>query len=306
MTKSKVKYSDFILDNYVPVFYRPWYLDSVCDSSWDVVIHEENGKLLGVLVYMLKKKFGITYILHPSLCPYMGPLFFDTEDTGLVYESLIGRLPKHQLMIQDYFHSLPIITKVDSISNNKYTYIIGKDQDLEILNSRMSSDRRRKIRKASEEFSYLEEIHFDVFASFLDKSFKARGKINPYGNGVLKKLEKELSIRKARKIIKCVDVHGKIMAMGYFVKDEKWIYNLATGVDSSYSHDAMSLMIWNEIKSALNSGRSFDFEGSSIPGVEAFYKVFKGDKVHYQSVYKSSNKLIDSLVKLKNPEILIP
>ncbi len=303
MTKTKQKYKLFISENYVPVFYRPWYLDAVCDSLWDVVFHEEDDEVLGVLVYMIKKKFGLTYILHPSLCPYMGPLFYGTQDLGQVYKSLIDKLPMHHLIVQDYFHALPELKNKGTVTNRKYTYIIDRDVELGELNSQLSSDRRRKIRKASDQFFYQEEDQFSVFEEFLDRTFRVRNKSNPYGNGTLAKLDVQLSRQHARRIIKCVDKDGNIMAMGYFVRDEKWVYNLATGVDSSYAHEAMSLMIWNEITSALKSGRSFDFEGSSIPGVEAFYKAFKGDKVFYQSVYRSKNKLIDLLVKIKNPEI---
>lgn len=304
MTKGKQKYNLFISENYVPVFYRPWYLDAVCDSPWDVVIHEEDGEVLGILVFMIKKKFGLTYILHPSLCPYMGPLFYGAQNLEVVYKSLINQLPKYHLMVQDYFHALPEIKNIRIISKRNYTYIINRDIELDELNSRLSSDRRRKIRKASEQFIIEEEERFSILADFLQNTFAARGKSNPYVNGNLAKLDKQLSKHHSRKIVKCIDTHGNIMAMGYFVKDEKWVYNLATGVDSSYSHEAMSLMIWNEITSALKSGRSFDFEGSSIPGVEAFYKAFKGDKVYYQSAYKSKNKLVDLLVRIKNPEIL--
>ncbi len=267
-------------------------------------MYEEDGEILGVLVYMIKKKYGLTYILHPSLCPYMGPLFFGTLEPGVVYKELVDQLPKHHLIVQDFFHAIPEIRKNHSISKKKYTYIVDKEVDLVMLRSLLSSDRRRKIRKASEQFIYKEEEWFSTFAEFLDKTFTARGKSNPYADGGLGNLDEQLSKRQARKIVKCIDNKGNIMAMGYFVMDDKWVYNLATGVDSSYSHEAMSLMMWNEITSALNFGRSFDFEGSSIPGVEAFYKAFKGEKVYSQSMYRSQNKLIDMLVKIKNPEII--
>jgi len=267
-------------------------------------MHEEDGEVLGVLVYMIKRKYGLTYILHPSLCPYMGPLFFGTLDLEVTYKSLINQLPKNHLIVQDYFHELPEIKNNQTISKKKYTYIIDKDVDIDFHNSQLSSDRRRKIRKASEQFLYQKEEQFSVFSEFLDRTFRLRGKPNPYANSSLAKLDEQLLKHQVRKIVKCVGQGGKIMAMGYFVKDEKWVYNLATGVDSSYPHEAMSMIIWNEVSSALNSGRSFDFEGSGIPGVEAFYKAFKGEKICYQSVYKSQNKLVDMMVKIKNSEIL--
>lgn len=290
----------------MPVFYRPWYLDAVCDSPWDVVIYEEEGEVLGVLIYMIKKKYGFTYILHPSFCPYMGPLFFGFQDLNSVFGSLIGGLPDHHVMIQDFFHSAPEIKNKKQLTKKKYTYIIDKDEDIVILKSTLSSDRRRKIRKAADQFSYQKEESISVFQDFLDRSFTSRGKSNPYADIPLGDIDRHLVKHHSRKIVKCVDDKGKIMAMGYYIIDEKWVYNIATGVDNSYAHEAMSLMMWNEIESSLNSDRSFDFEGSNIPGVESFYKSFKGEKVFYQSYYKSKNKFLDLLVKIKKPEIHRP
>ena len=215
MTKGKQKYNLFISENYVPVFYRPWYLDAVCDSPWDVVIHEEDGEVLGILVFMIKKRFGLTYILHPSLCPYMGPLFYGAQNLEVVYTSLINQLPKYHLMVQDYFHGLPEIKNSRIISKRNYTYIINRDIELDELNSRLSSDRRRKIRKASEQFIFEEEERFSILTDFLQNTFAARGKSNPYVNGNLAKLDKQLSKHHSRKIVKCIDTHGNIMAMGY-------------------------------------------------------------------------------------------
>jgi len=291
---AKQKYQSFLTDNYVPIFYRPSYLDFVCDASWDVVIHEEDGEIVGVFVFMIKRKFGLTYILHPELCPYMGPLFFGSLDVEAVYKSLLDQLPNHQLLIQNHFHSIPKIKADKGISQRKYTYTISEDIDLEILQSRLSSDRRRKIRKAAAQFDYLEEDDISTFLSFVDKSFVENGQVNPYANTNLRKLDQSLAKHNSRKIVKCVDAQGEIMAMGYFVSDERWVYNLATAVNRNYPHEAMSLMMWNEITSAVQNRKSFDFEGSR----------FKGEKIHIQSMYKSKNKIIDLLVRFKHPEIL--
>jgi len=304
LNTAKQKYQSFLSENYVPLFYRPYYLDFVCDGPWDVVIHEEDGEVLGVLVFMIKQKFGLTYILHPELCPYMGPLFFGSLDVEAVYKSLLDKLPNHQLLVQNHFHSIPEIRSSNGVNQKKYTYTVSEDVDLEILHSKLSSDRRRKIRKAGMQFDYLEEDDISRFIAFIEKSFVENGQPNPYANINLRKLDKSLSEHNCRKIVKCVDDQGNIMAMGYFVFDERWVYNLATGVNRAYPHEAMSLMMWNEISSALQSRKSFDFEGSAIPGVEAFYKGFKGEKIYIQSTYKSQNKIIDLLVRLKNPEIL--
>ena len=102
-----------------------------------------------------------------------------------------------------------------------------------------------------------------------------------------------------RKIVKCTDDNDQVVAMCYFMMDERWTYNFANSVIEDYRHYGMNLILWNEIKATLSDNRSFDFEGSMIPGIDEFFKRFKGTKTKYQSRYKSSNGLVDLLVKMK-------
>lgn len=295
---NKEKYKAFIRDQYVPVFYQDWYLDATCDSPWDIVIVEDEGDIVGVLVYMIKKKFGLTYILHPQLCPYMGPLFFGIQETDKVYNELISGLPKHHLMIQEYYHSIPRL-RSEMVTNQKYTYIVSSDEDIEVLRSKLSSERRRRIRKAGKLFSYEVSDSIEEFQVFLERSFSSRGRSNPYGGIEMRKMDAALSRHGARKIVKAIDHQGNVIAMQYLMIDQEWVYNLANGVITDYRHDALSYILWNEIEQAIDQRKSFDFEGSMIAGVETFFKSLRGTKTHYQSIYQSANPMIDLLVNIK-------
>jgi len=295
---NKEKYKAFIRNQYVPVFYQDWYLDATCDSPWDVAIVEDDGDIVGILVYMIKRKFGLTYILHPQMCPYMGPLFFGMQETDKVYKELIESLPKHHLMIQEYFHSIPKLSS-NLTTSNKYTYTISSDESIDILRSKLSSDRRRRIRKAGEHFVYEETDSIQEFQAFLEHSFAHRNRSNPYGGIEMQRLDAALADHGARKIVKATDPEGKVVAMQYFMQDQKWVYNLANGVITDYRHYALSYILWNEIERAHDQRKSFDFEGSMIPGVETFFKSMGGTKTHYQSIYQSANPLIDLLVNIK-------
>ena len=83
------------------------------------------------------------------------------------------------------------------------------------------------------------------------------------------------------------------------MKDEKWTYNFANSIIDDYRHYGMNLILWNEIKSTLEDGRSFDFEGSMIQGIDEFFRRFKGKQIKYPSRVRTSNVLVDILVRLK-------
>jgi len=299
LSTAKAKYLQCIQELYVPLFYREKYLDTVCDVPWDVVVYEENGIVTAAYVFMHKKKWGLSYIVQPQLCPYTGPLFFNPSNVHQAYSALLDQLPRHHLMIQDYFHDLPRLESSEDTFRQKYTNIIEASEDLDSLWKTYSSNHRRIIRKAARELKYEVEEDISTFLEFVAKTFAKRGKKEINEPSLFRKLDHILARENARKIVKCTDADDRVVAMCYFMIDENWTYNFANSIIEDYRHYGMNLIIWNEIKSTLQDGRSFDFEGSMIPGIDQFFARFKGKKIAYQSRYVSSNALVDFLVSLK-------
>ncbi len=299
LSTAKEKYKAFIQDNYVPVFYRDLYQDTVCDGLWDVVLYEENGKITAAYIFMIKQKITIKYIIQPQLCPYTGPIYFNPTDPKQAYSHLIRNLPKHQLIIQDYFHNIPKFENIADVQSEKHTYLLDKSTNIESLWQQQSPKHRGIIRKAEKNLRYGIEYNIDVFLDFVSKTFKERGKTVPNDPNIFQKLDKILLEKGLRKIVKCTDKNNVVVAMCYFIIDEQWTYNFANSVIEDYRHYGMNLILWNELKTTISEGRSFDFEGSIIPGIDEFFKRFKGTKTFYQSRYKSANRLIDYLVRIK-------
>jgi len=299
LSTAKEKYIAFIQENYVPIFYREYYLDAVCEGKWDVKLYEEKGTITAAYIYMLKQKLSIKYIIQPKLCPYTGPVFFKPNDADKAYSTLLEALPKHQLIIQDYFPGIPNFENTQHNETRKHTYLIDKSVDPDFLWWEQSSTHRRIIRKAEKELRHEEVNDIDAFLDFVSETFRQREKKLPNDPVVFRRLDKVLKQKGLRKIVKCTNSNDDVVAMCYFMKDEQRTYNFANGVIEDYRHYGMNLILWNEIKSTLSEGRSFDFEGSMIPGVDEFFKRFKGTKTYYQSRVKSTNRLIDFLVKVK-------
>ena len=299
LSAAKEKYIAFIRDNYVPVFYRDFYLDIVCDGPWDVVLYEEEQTTKAAYIYMKKQKLGFNYLIQPQLTPYTGPLFFGPFNANKAFAYLIDNLPQHQLIIQDYFHTLPQIYTDDHCNRDKHTYVVEADTDVDLLWKNQSSTHRRIIRKADRELSHDIVDDIDVFLDFVSETFDKRGKTVPNDPVIFKRLDQQLRDRGMRKIVQCTNREGRIVAMCYFMKDQNWTYNFANSVIEDYKHYGMNLILWTEIKETLSEGRSFDFEGSMIPGVDEFFKRFKGRKTNYLSRFKSANALVDYMVRLK-------
>jgi hypothetical protein len=299
LSLTKKKYLDFIQEKYVPVFFRGMYLDIVCEGLWDVVLYEEKERITAAYIYMIKRKIGLNYIIQPKLCPYTGPIFFNPSNPKKAYSYLIDHLPSNQLIIQDYFHSIPKFNDFANTHLTKHTYVVDKSVKLNSLWLQQSSKHRRIIQNASKTLKYELVENFEEFQDFLIEAFLSRGKKQPMDINIFKNLDKELHKGGLRRIVKCTDSNNIDVAMAYLIIDEKWTFNFANAVNYDYTHNGMHLILWKELERAINSGKSFDFEGSMLPGVDKFYSRFKGTKTPYQSRYKSAYKLIDFLVKIK-------
>lgn len=299
MSVAKEKYNAFVRNNYVPIFYREVFLDIVCDDFWDVTLYEEEGKIRAAYIFMKKQKYFLNYIVQPKLCPYTGPLFFNPKEVKKAYSYLLDHLPNHQVIIQDYFHDLPMLEGFKHTDTTKHTHIFEADLNVDLLWEKQSINHRRVIRRAQKQLRYEEEEDMDVFLNFVNTTFQKRNKKVPNDPAVFKKLDMGLAKGGNRKIVKCTNDQNRIVAMCYFIKDEKWTYNMASSVVQDYKHYGINLIMWNEITATLKEGRSFDFEGSMIPGIDTFFSRFKGTKKMYYSRYKASNRLVDLLVRMK-------
>ena len=300
LSSAKEEYKSFIGKRYVPLFFRDYYLDLVCDGEWDVVLALEEDEIVAAYIYMLKQKLGLKYIVQPQLCPYTGPLFFRGNDMKDIFSRMVDALPGHHLCIQDYFYELPDLSGLKSIDYKKHTYTIDSSTDIDQLWGLQSSTHRRIIRKAERELTYEVEEDMEVFLSFVNRTFDNRKKHNPNDPDIFRKVDARLVQNGQRKIVKCLNGRNEIVAMCYLMLDEQWTYNFANSVIEDYKHYGMNLILWNEIKASLEAGRSFDFEGSMIPGVDNFFQRYKGKKTSYATRHYSKNSMIDLLVKLKS------
>ncbi|MDF1694392.1 MAG: hypothetical protein P1U56_01080 [Saprospiraceae bacterium] len=299
LSKAKQTYKAFIKDHFVPIFFQDYFLNVVCQGQWDVVLSKENNKVAGAYIYMLKQKLFLKYIVQPQLCPYTGPIFFEKSNVNKVYTDLLVQLPSHHLLIQDYLPTLPHLKGFTNTAFTKHTYLLDKTTDLDKLWQEQSSTHRRIIRKAERELLYEEVQDINSFLDFVSTTFAKRNKSVPNDPEIFRNLDQVLFSKGQRKIVKCTNSNNEVVAMCYFMKDKNWTYNFANGVVDDYRHYGMNLILWNEIKASFFEGRSFDFEGSMIPGVDEFFKRFKGKRVPYQTRNISKNKLVDVLVKIK-------
>ncbi|MCE5286205.1 MAG: GNAT family N-acetyltransferase [Pelosinus sp.] len=290
----------------IPVFSKDWWLDAVCgENNWDVVVYEQNNKIVASLPYYKKQKFGIKYCTMPLLTQTMGVWFMQNRNQTYykklsyekkVIDKLLDKLPPLDMFYQNAHYSLtnwlPFYWRGFK-QTTRYTYVIEDLTDADAVFSNFTREKKAKIKKAG---AFIKVYQDDDIARFykLNKLVFNRKKLAiPYSLEFLRRLDQACTLHNSRMIILGEDQDMQLHAAIYLVWDEMSAYLLMSGIDSALkASNAQSLLIWEAIKLLAGQNKKFDFEGSMIEEVEEFFKSFGAVQKPYFNLYKDNKKCV--------------
>jgi hypothetical protein len=315
MTAPKSRYRSFCaLDNPLPIFSQPWWLDATAgDDNWDVAIVEVNKAIVAVLPYTYKRRFGFKILSQPPLTQKLGPWILDggasysielSKDINLLNE-LMKQLPNFDYYAQnwsfDQSNWLPFYWN-NFKQATFYTYILPDLSDEKALWDGFKDNTKWEIRKASNKFGLQvrNDLSLEDFLRLNDLSYKRQGLKPPCAYSYLKRLDQACVSRGARKIFIAVDDQGRQHAGIYLVWDKNSAYYLMGGGDPELRNSgATSLCLWEAIQFSRTVTKSFDFEGSMLKTVERFFRSFGAIQTPYFNVSKASSRLIKIFLFLR-------
>ena len=267
----------------LPVFHQPFWLDMVCEESWDVAIVIDRNKVVASMPYCYKFIKGNRIIVMPPLTQFLGP-FIKQADRKLVtkinYEidylkELLSQLPEFKYFNQYWNYQnqnwLPFYWEGFK-QTTRYTYVIEDPSNLEVVWANFRNDVRTEVRKGEQFLKITNAISEEDFFKLMRKSFEKQDQVPPYTLEYIRRIFKVLKENNAVKIICAVDKEGIPVAAMLLVYDETSVYYLLGGADAEKINGAMGFVIWNAIKFASESGKKFDFLGSIMPKIERFFR----------------------------------
>ena len=302
------------LEKDIPIFSKDWWLDSVCGvDNWDVCLVEKSGRIIGAMPYYIRKRLGFTILTQPPLTQKLGPWILPSEKKYAkvlsyqkdVMNRLIEQLPKFHYFNQSWHHSnknwLPFYWKEFS-QTTRYTYILNRLENKNILWKEMNSNIRGDIRKAKDRFHLRvrNDLNIKEYLELNAKTFFRQGMKVPYSNQLVENIDTACGEHGCRKIWIAKDDKGKQHAAVYIIWDEKSAYYLMGGSDPEYRNSgAVSLVMWEAIKHAATVTKKFDFDGSMIEPVEKFFRAFGAIQTPYFSISKTPSRLLRMYENLK-------
>jgi hypothetical protein len=306
---SKNKYIEFCnIENGIPIFSQPWYLDIFCGSNqWDVIIIEKNNEIIASMPYY----YLDNDIQMPRLTQNMGPFIKNAElktDKILTIEKeicnqLISNLPEfknfHQNFSPKITNWLPFYWKGFK-QTTRYTYVLENIKNKDVIYKNFRENLKRDIKKASKNLKIRTDLPIEVIFDLLNKTFERQNIPNPYPFSSLKLLDQKAQSNNQILKIFALDEQNNVHSAVLIVWDRERAYYLISGSDPDFrGSGANSLLIWESIKFCSEFIDIFDFEGSMIEPIEHFVRGFGATQVPYFSVTKNNyNKKEEFLMKV--------
>ena len=298
----------------LPLFFRPWYLDAVCGSAWDVCISmDKGGNVQGILPYHEKKKYSISHITMPLLAPYLGPwLIYPPQKmkraSKLSFEKkvtteLLNQLPNHALIKMhchpDLANVLPA-TFLGYETHVRYTYTHRKSEP-SVLWEAVDSKQRNVIKTNEKRFEIYQSDNIERFYTLNEKSFARQSENIPYDLSFIQRLYAEIKKNNAGSLIFAKDQNGTIHSGVLIVYDQYSSYCLAIGNDPKYKNSgSLPVLIWEALIRSFDHTEVFNFEGGMIPNIEKFFRSFGGQLTPYYKIQKARNSILKGVFSVLN------
>lgn len=286
----------------VPLFYQPSWLEAVIiNGSCRFWVAEKSGETVAIFAGHYRKKYGLKGLLMPQLTPYMGIWTIRIQDDEWMRDlttTLLQQLPSV------FFTSLCLHPGIKDVmpwkwkgyqQQTRFTYIIDAAEKSE-YHKGIQGKLHNHIKYATERLTIDTNADLQALLPLVKDSFTQQGLSLPYPE---KLLEKIVACKTAKaRITLALDHNHEAHAALLTVEDAHTVYNLVSGRKNQAVRGAMPLLLNEAIERAMDEGKNFDFEGSSIQRIATFFASFGGKLTPFHHVYRSANRLTDAFIAL--------
>jgi len=290
----------------IPVFQTAWWLDAVVGrDNWEVVLHENEGQIIGAMPYFIKSKWGFKIITMPRFISMMGiwikypinqkyidKLHYEQQIT----KEIINQLPRFDYFNQSFYHTfsnwLPFHWK-NFQETTRYTYILENISDSESILKNFTYNKRKKLLSSEKTLLIKEDLPAIAFYKFHRNCLQNEGVKIDYPFSLLESLIKAAHQRRSGKIIYAVDNQNKIHSALFVVWNKASAFAVINPIDTTISKGgASSLLVWEMIKQLKNKTTKFDFDGSMNEHISDSFRRFGAVQKPYFVISKTNSLLI--------------
>jgi hypothetical protein len=285
------------------VFHYSWWLAATATSFRILVIRNEKGELVGGLPLPSKNTAGLRLFHSPALTPYLGPIFDLSGEEGLCDQLHLMRSCGEALAQGagpfDSFRQMAGANGPDLqgflwagfTASLAYTFRFSSKQSLSEISKGMTRTHMQKLTKAKR--LNLEVFRDDGVKTLLElnaRTFERKGAAVPYDGALVSRLWHAAQTRGRANLYVARTEKNQPVAALLTVHDERTTYQIVSGFNPEHSDvPGQNAVLWTAIQEAVEAGRNYDFEGSSLRGVETFYRRWGCDAVPVWKIEKTGS-----------------
>ncbi|MFC6996157.1 GNAT family N-acetyltransferase [Rufibacter roseus] len=269
------------------VYAHAWYLDAVCGPNWQALVEVQKDAYVSVFPLPIKKVLGKQMVFQPLFTQQLG-LFCTQASQHRSVSEYLSLLPPHFAQVQ---YQLPQ-PEVELHLPKNWSARLRPNYELSLaptypeLYRACATNLKRNLKKAQ-----AAQLNIGRAASF-DKLLQLFQNTKGKELGELKAKEyKRLSqlFHNAQQAgvgqLWEVRQQQEVLCIGFFLHDGTRItYLFGASSEKGRQLNAMAFLMDQLIQQEAGSGKTFDFEGSEVPGVAKFYANFGAQPVPYLSL----------------------
>lgn len=305
---NKEKYELFCQQTYVPIYSKPWWMDTVCGAeNWDVWLYESGGNIMAAMPYYRETRGAYQYITKPPLTQHNGIIFREdglrkapkeAEFQEKVIRSACTFIQSLKLDVYEQQYA-PTFQNWSPFSWEqytcvlRYTYMLRDTSDMAAIWDGLAPAYRNEIRKGQRNSSVSTAITPERFYDEHEKVFLKQGRPCPFSREFWYRLYAACREHAAGQMFCSIDENENILSLLYLVWDERSVYHLLGGYMPEFSSSqAYPALIYHGIEFAHDKGLAYDFEGSMLPQVQRSFRQFGGTPMPYYRIRKVFNPAI--------------
>lgn len=299
----------------IPLFMQNWWLDAVHTPlksalnegtrHWQPLLaYDRNGIPTAAMIVAERQRLNMRLAGEPHLTPFSGIWQKDLVFNKIHQKQFFQKSNMQQILekMPDFhfadfrFHfsttDMQPFIWAGFEAEPRYTYLLSDISDTQKIREGFNDNTRRNIGKAQQQLTVSTSDDLDLFLSIAGASFERQNIRNPTPLSIWQRLDPELA-KRGRRAILTAHQNGALVAAIYIVFDNGTAYYLAGGANEiGRRNGAMHLLLWRGIEAAASVGcQYFDFEGSMLPNVEAFFRGFGAEQKVYFRVRKAKNSI---------------
>jgi len=284
ISRNSIKAVEERIKDDLRVFQTAEWLSVTGEAFVASVCYDENDRIKGYLPLVETTKFGIKGYHIPPYTPYFGPVVLETDlfKKTKVIEKLLKPFFKSKhidFIISPNDKDIVNFSSIGFSVQASQTHIIDSKTDYGI-NSIHGSKRRylKKLKDLHNTGKLFIKSGREAISSLIALNDATEKRAGFKGNShVLKLLLEKFGTEETVSVV--FTENGEPLSGAFYPHDSYYAYHL---INASARHNdnlldkANLLSAFNAVEKTINSGKSFDFEGSNIPGVAGFYRMMGG------------------------------